>query len=324
MENTTEPTAEPAAAPLFLIPGIYTDVPMALYRGDPCMRPSLSHSIALELLRSPAHARLRHPRLGGQGRAATGPMRQGSILDSLLLGGDAKLVTLPAELPNADGKLVPTKGELRLASAKAWAAEQEAAGAILVSQDEIDRYNDAAARIAENFAERWGLRFNGANQLTVVWEEEGGVLCRGRLDHWLEDFETGGRSDPTIIDLKIVENADPENIASKFHDFGYDLQWAAYTRAMAAARPELEGRVKMLFAFAEAKPPHETLVVGPAGTMRALGLFRWRKAVRTWAECLAEGRWPGYQRPPHGIEARTWAMQEMEMTVGGGSAGVGF
>lgn len=335
------PGVPPAPAPPSLGPGVYSDVPAAAYHADPCLTPSLSHSIALDLLRSPAHARMRHPRLGGQGRERTAPMRQGSILDSLILGGDAKLITrppVPDMLPDASGKMVATRGELRLASAKAWAAEQdalvaaqEAAGAIVCSADEIERYSTAAERIKQGFAERWGLRFDGMNQLTVVWEDDsagGGppVLCRGRLDHWLEEWQRPGEPGamPTIVDLKIVENADPEGIAAKFHAFGYDVQWAAYTTAMGDARPELAGRIRMVFAFAEPKPPYETLVVTAAGSMRALGLFRWRKALRTWRECLEEGRWPGYQAPPNGIEARPWALAEMEQVVAGGSLGTPF
>src|SRR4029077_14491536 len=46
-------------------PGIYKDFPVDAYSADPTPEPSLSQSIAKILIdRSPAHASLKHPRLG--------------------------------------------------------------------------------------------------------------------------------------------------------------------------------------------------------------------------------------------------------------------
>ena len=69
-------------------PGIYDDMAPALYHGDPCEGPSLSSGIAnLLLAKTPAHARLAHPRLNpGFVEPSTKVMDLGSVTHELLLG----------------------------------------------------------------------------------------------------------------------------------------------------------------------------------------------------------------------------------------------
>jgi hypothetical protein len=320
------PEPQPAPPPrLILQPGIHRGVPRSVYLGDPADRPSLSNSIAQLLLRCPSAAQLAHPRLGGVSRPSTGPMRKGSLLDALILGGEAEIAVIPEELPDADGKMKPTKGELRMKSAKAWAESAEAAGKVVTSAEALAEARDTAERIRENFLGRWGLEFAGENQLVLVWVDDGGVLCRGRLDHVLTSglpIESTAAVD--VIDLKTIENAHPDELANHMHRYGYDVQAAAYTKAIEILRPELAGRVTFKFAFAETTGRCETVVVPPAASMRELGAWKWDRAVRLWSECLSTGHWPGYTVPPGGIEAKPWALDAMMSSAAGGSAGVGF
>lgn len=74
------------------------NVSEAAYHADPCPSPSLSQSIAHTLItQSPRHARLEHPRLGGQQRASTKAMDEGAILHKLLLGAGADFEMVVAD-----------------------------------------------------------------------------------------------------------------------------------------------------------------------------------------------------------------------------------
>jgi hypothetical protein len=306
--------------PDFLEPGIHRGVPMSVYRGDPCDRPSLNASTAkIIVARSLAHAWSAHPRGANHRRESTKAMEGGSLLDSLLLGGEGDLVELPATMKDAKGALVPTNDEYRLASAKEWRDQQIAAGRQPVKKDELRFAKQAAEAIRENFADQ-GVVLAGENQLTLVWDEpssSGPVRCRLRLDHWRPDIAT-------IYELKKAENAHPDKVARTMVELGYVIQAAAYVSGVEALMPDLAGRVRLLFLFAEVEPPYATLVAHPAGTMRALGEFHWRRAVEAWGAAIATGQFPGYAPGEVELAAPEWAMKAMEEGLSGGSLGVAF
>jgi hypothetical protein len=285
----------------FLDPGFHR-INKATYLADPCRRPSLSSSIASLLLsRSPAHAFAAHPRLGGHRSDPTAAMINGTLIDSLLCGGDADIIESPYD-------------EYRTNEAKAWRDAQESQGKMPVKRKEMERAKKAAAYIEENMLAQ-GIELKGEHQPSLIWEADG-VLCRGRLDHWIADTAT-------IIDLKTSENGSPLGLASKFGAFGYDVQWAAYTQAVETLRPDLAGRVNFVFVFVETEPPYSVTLARPAGTMRAYGKSRWDRAVRLWGECLAANKWPAYA--PTEVEASPWMMAEMEAAIPeGGSPGAPF
>jgi hypothetical protein len=278
--------------------------------------PSLSASTAKLLVgRSPAHAWSAHPK-GGRFRGETSEaMRTGTLLDSLLLGGDTELVVLPAMLPNAKKEMVPTNGKFLLQSAKDWRDAQLAAGKLPVDADEKKQAEESVAIIRENLL-RDGVELDGENQVTLVWEE-GGVRCKGRMDHWREP-------ELTFYDLKVLDCAHPKAVARKCIDFGWDIQAAAYTRALETLRPEWAGRVRFVILAVEHKPPHEVLVRNFAGTMRATGEHKWNMALKLWEEGLRARRWRGYVGMEAGLEAPAWALAEMEEGLVGGSEGVAF
>lgn len=275
------------------------------YLADPCETPSLSTSIAQVIMdESPAHAWACHPRGLALKDDPTRAMIRGTAVDSLLLGGDAELVCLPEMLPNAKGALYPTNGEFRMDSAKAWKLEQLAAGRTVISPSDLEAAHVTAAVVREKLANR-GIVLNGQHQVTAIWKE-GAVFCRGRLDHLAMTA-----SEAVIYDLKVVEKAHPKAIAKKMNDFGYDMQHAAYVRAVEALRPDLAGRVKMKFIFAEFAPPYAVVTCHPSGELRALGEFRWRRAVERFGACLASGIWPEYAEREIEIPALPWAMAQM-------------
>jgi hypothetical protein len=277
-------------------PGFHRGVSKADYLSDPCAVPSLSSSLAsLIVQRSPAHAFAAHPKLGKHRSDPTAAMVNGTIIDSLLVGGDTELVESPHE-------------EYRTKEAREWRDAVIASGKQPMKAKELGYARKAADCIRENLAAE-GLVLDGEHQVVAVWDVDG-VRCRARFDHL--KLEQG-----LIVDLKTADSAAPRQLGGKFVSFGYDIQHAAYVSAVETLMPELAGRVRMVFAMAETEPPYAVNVATLDGQMRALGAWRWGKAVRAWGECLRTRKFPGY--PSTEVAAPPWAMSEMEESIAGGS-----
>lgn len=82
-------------------------------------------------------------------------------------------------------------------------------------------------------------------------------------------------------------------------------------RPLECLRPDLLGRIDMLFLCAELEPPYAVMVGRPSGDLAELGAKRWERAVRSWGRCLATNAWTGYEgiAPLH---APMWAIQREE------------
>ena len=88
-------------------PGIY-EIPATEYHADPCPEPSLSASVARTLIdRSPLHAWMQHPKLGGQQEEKPAArMSLGSAAHSVILQGNWDLYRVHRcrQLPHESGK----------------------------------------------------------------------------------------------------------------------------------------------------------------------------------------------------------------------------
>ena len=73
-------------------PGMYT-MKEQEYHADPVIEPSLSSTTAKTLVeRSPRHAWMNHPRLGGARRGASNRMDLGSVVHDIVLRGENEAV----------------------------------------------------------------------------------------------------------------------------------------------------------------------------------------------------------------------------------------
>lgn len=265
--------------------------------------PRLSASIANILVtRSALHAYDAHRLLGGNRKEATKAMETGKLLEKFVLGADLdKLVIVDAD--SWRGK------EAQAARAKAEEDDLQA-----VFKGDYEEAQETAKRIVAQFeAEGFDLRSaTGQAQVRVEWESHEGVLCSGVID-WL-DLKRG-----IIIDFKTTNDASDQHIQRSIFQNGYDIQAQAYEEAVTTLHPELAGRLKTFFLFAETATPYAVNPVQLAGSMAELGRRKWQRAKDTWAECLRSGVWPGYARKDKRIEATAWQLSaEMEMNLAGG------
>lgn len=254
-------------------------------------RTGFSSTLAKELVaRSPAHARA----LQIAGRKATKVMDIGNVGHRLVLGKGRDFKPLPFD-------------DWRTKAAQAARDEARAAGLVPIKEDDFAQAAVMAESVRVQLLER-GITLDGESEIAVEWHEpteHGPVLCRAMFDYaWIEHGK--------ILDLKFTDNAAQTAIERNAENLGYAIQWAAYTRAMAALRPDLAGRTEFLFAFCERAAPFAINLTKPDGLFRELGERRWLRAVAEWARCLATGEYPAYGRGINVLSAPAWALAKEE------------
>ncbi len=278
------------------------EMPAEEYYADPCEAPSLTQSTAHTLLtKSPLHAWMGHPKLGGFSREATEDMDRGTILHDLLL----------CDGPTGRVELL-FHDDYRTKDARADRDRAKAAGRMPVLAADMDNYVATANGIREQI-ERMGISLVGQPEGVVTWIETADdgtdVLCRLRMDLWQPESLEG----PTILDLKTTTCAHPNDCVKSMLKYGGDIQRAAYTSAIEHTFPELAGRVRFMNLFAEISRPYLVTPILHSGTMKSLGQMKWRRAINLWAECLKRGKeqehWPGYVTKPIEVSPPQWAMQ---------------
>lgn len=230
--------------------------------------PRLSPSIAKILCDpelTPYHAYCAHYALGG-GKVRTpdtDAQQRGKLVDKLLFGvGDEVIIRKPRERVDA-----------------AW-------GTIVCTQAAYD----SAAEIAAIASAAWSAKF-GKNPNIVhaqprwKWIADGGISCSGRPDYY--DIETGG-----IVDLKTCKSIGDRGLGYAIRDYGWDIQAAAYLEAASALYDRKD--VTIEFMAVEAGEPNNVRWVTLSPNAIGEGTGKWRRACRTWKECLASGVWPAY------------------------------
>lgn len=268
------------------------------YHSDPCEKPSLSSSIAKRMVgESPYHGWLMHPKLGGCGMTSAA-MDRGTLIHSMILGHVAdEFVLIEAD-------------DYRTKAARSARDSARAEGKTPVK---VADYRDAEATAAEVHEDllHAGITLTGHSELVLVWVESVDgvdVQCRAMLDHIIPE-------NSTIIDFKNCESAHPNSVQRSIYNYGYDVQYAAYTSAFDKVFPDLAGRSDFMWAFIEQMPdeaPRKSAVqlYRPDGMMRELGRKRWGRGLKLWAGCIATGRWPFYGTGPIPIAPAGWVVKE--------------
>lgn len=169
----------------------------------------------------------------------------------------------------------------------------------------LQRRYDEAQLLAEHVKAEVSL--SGRSETTALWQCNG-VYCEGRIDHFIETPKS-----ITIYDFKFINiEATRRACENRFIEYGLDIQHAAYVEAFETLRPEMAGRIKMVFIFVEVDPPNAIRIMPVAGSMRTSGIWRWEKAREIWRDCLEKygttTPWPGYADNGEAAECPPWAL----------------
>lgn len=248
--------------------GIHDGIPAEVYHAH---RDSISSTGLRRLLPPSCPAIFRH----GE-PPSSAAFDFGKVAHRLVLGDGDSFTVSPFE-------------SFRTAEAKAWKAEQEAAGVVVISEDDLAR---ARAMVAAVKAHPWAgqLFTDGKAEQSLFWTDlETGVTCRARYD-WLRNVVEGRRL--LIPDYKTTRSAHPGTFAKSAASYGYAQQAAFYMDAAVALG--LDPDPLFLFVAQEKTAPYVVSVIALDDDDLRMGRELNQRALRIYADCLATDTWPTY------------------------------
>jgi hypothetical protein len=272
-------------------PGFY-DMTAADYHADPCPEPSLSASMACALVTTtPAHARLKHPRLNPQ------------MVEEEAEHFDVGEVVHAAFLEGRDVVKILDHPDYKTKAAREARDRARADGFVPLLRkrwNEIERMLDATTAQLQAHEEGVDMFRHGLAEPVMVWQEDG-LWFRSRLD-WLRV------SSPrrfAIDDFKTTStSADPEQLSERtVWNNGWDVKASFYRRGIY----ELTGfPAEFRFAVQECFEPFALSVVAPSPGAEMLGDMKVHLAIERWRRGLLENDWHAYPKRTAFFEVPAW------------------
>jgi hypothetical protein len=259
-------------------PGIYKDVPNAVYHG-PEYQDAVNNSL-LKTVRSETPAQAYYDQ--------THPKPQ---TEAMGVGEAVHLALLEPHL--FDENVVRGLGVDRRSKKNQQAHalhELENADKLILKHGDYDRVKGMADAGLHHGRSAELLASPGLNEVTIVGDMEAEgmmVRCRIRPDR-LTRFQKWN----AIVDVKSIEGSlSLENINRACGNFAYDMQAAFYLDVAEALAPADR---RFFFVFVSKRPPYLRRVVEAGAEMIFNGRTKYRWALNDWAKCLKSGEYPGW------------------------------
>ncbi len=278
--------------------GVY-DLPMSVYHGDCCDGPSISSSglrtIELECpLEYWAFSYLNKNAYPQDDKPA---WSFGRAAHCLLLGDSVfedHFVVRPEEWK-----------DWRKKDAKEWRDEQIGKGKSVLIPDELVLIEQMAAVLAKHPLSRDLL--TGEVEKSMLWkDEETGVWLKSRPDI-IPTF------DNVVVDYKTTtQRVRPYQLQQDITKYGYHMQLALMEDGMRILLGKDDLNIALV--FQQKKPPFHVTWVEVTPAFLELGRMQNRKALRTFADCLEKGEWPGYADGIVQAHPPEWLIKSMEDT----------
>ena len=222
----------------------------------------------------------------------------GTAIHDVLLEGRHRI----AEVPFDDWRTKEAKAQRELARSE---------GRLPVLHHKVPQIEAAvaAARAFIATSELNGVFDSGKPEQTLVWKE-GDVLCKARPD-WL----TADQS--ILLHVKTTAgSAQPESwIRNQLASCGYDTALAFYERGLVqtmAMENMKWGGAQSVFLIIEQLPPYGCSLVSLDPAYMELAASKVERAIRTWAECQASGKYPAYPSRIAYATPKPWDLSEEE------------
>jgi hypothetical protein len=243
--------------------------------------PNLNASAACHLIppSTPAHFQAAL----AEDREETVDQRMGTMIHAYLLQGVEPQYVLRPET-TSDGS--PWHGGKK--ECKAWKAEQEAAGRIILNGKEELRQ----VRMIQSLKNHRMFQF----MLGLCKEREAALLgiyrdtpIKGLLDAW--GYDSNGV--PFILDLKKTRCSHPESFGKTCIDFDYYFK-ASWYQALLADHLGIDEAPAFYWVAVEDSAAAPVTVIQQTPTEAAIGESQMRAAVDLFAECSRTNKWPSY------------------------------
>lgn len=255
----------------------------------------LSQSIANKLIKEgPAAALMAHPLGGDQRDKGTAAKVFGSLVDSLVFGGDPGVVAW--------------SGDRRTKAGKAEYSELQKLGKAVIKPQDYER----AVACAEAVQSILGpCRPTDDVQRRIRWK------CAGTLADCAGTPDLFRRDEGIVIDVKTTEGLEDLDLGRNCVSYGYHVQAAAYLEGVSSTAGIDEERLRFAWVFVSSTYPHETMIATPDDSMLELGRVMWNRAKLQWRGLALLGesapwvRNVGSFESPCVIEAPSWSVREI-------------
>jgi PDDEXK-like domain of unknown function (DUF3799) len=264
------------------VPGIYSRLPLDDYhRGDICDGPSVSSTTLRKLWdSSPAHA---------WAHCALNPARVEEEDREARIIGKAAHHLLTAEIGFADQFVIRpdtldgVKWHGNLKECKRWLAARKREGLTVLTTANIDTVRCMAISIGAFPLVQAGA-LNGLIERSFFWrDKETGLWLKARPDAIPSDSGD-------FTDLKTTKSVLYRDLKKAIGDYGYHQQAALVIEGARALDIEA---TSFTLIWVEKSPPYCVRAQQLKDEDIARGMKQNRVALRTFADCLASGVWPG-------------------------------
>jgi hypothetical protein len=252
---------------------VVRDLPHEAYLAHP----ALSASGAKVLVQPGGPARYAWER--NNPRPPSDAMDLGSAAHHAVLGVGPELVIVEAR-------------DWKTNAAKAAREEARAAGKVPILTGDMVRVADMAAALrAHPIASRLLHPQAGEAEVSLFYRDpEYDVDRRARVDFLRRPDDTGRL---ILVDYKSTNSADPAAIDRAIGNYAYHLSAAWYRDLIIGLG--LARTVPVVLIFQETTAPYLVHVVELDDLWLSIGADLAARALRTYADCTATGRWPGYE-----------------------------
>jgi hypothetical protein len=289
---------------LITAPGAYPHIPAEAYHGaEICPGPSISATGLKTILhRSPLH--YWHGSALNPNRKPQAEKRHfavGKAAHDMLLLGERWPTAYHITPPGFSRAAKVQQADAILAADAAIAA-----GKTILTTDDAATVRAMAEALRRNAFASAALT-NGQPEVTLAWiDKETGVWCRAR-----PDFLPNKRR--IIPDLKTAADASPDAFSRAITSYGYHIAAAHYLAGIEAIYGERPAN--WLHVVIEKEPPHVVALYELPGSDIEIGEDLRRRALRTFADCLAADDWPGYARDVVPVGLTDWARRQHETNL---------
>ena len=263
-------------------PGVYVGVPMALYHGELCVGPSVSSSGLRTISdESPAHYYV---------DSYLNPDREEQEpSEAFILGRATHCIILGDEVFSTQFIMRPEKigteaWQSNKTICKQWLKDQVGEGRTVLLSSQIKQIRGMAHSLARHPLVQAGI-LNGLVEHSMVWKDkETGVWVKARPD-------TIPNDSGDFSDLKTTVSVGAVELMRTMAECAYHQQAALIGEGFEV----LTGQKMTSFnlVFVEKKPPYCTRIVTLKDCDLVRGQQQNRFAIRTFADCVARGEWPG-------------------------------
>lgn len=190
---------------------------------------------------------------------------------------------------------------------KAWKEFVEThAGRVAIQQDQYEAAIRQAASV-NNLPEIRDVLSNGWAEVSAFWtDEETGVECRCRPDF----VHDAGSDSVLLLDVKTFSDPSPNEFARQCARKSYAKQAAMYTDGYEKASGKTV-RAFIFLAVGNEWPYAASAMMLDEDSLEA-GRRHYKRNLRTYAECMSTGQWPGFSDGITLIRLPQWAFNNEE------------